>query len=49
MDEEGRKPEGVVLQRKTLPKDSQNVAEELGIEAIFRVWERSVSTAAFTR
>lgn len=46
--EEDMKPEGE-LQRKTLLKDCQKVEDELGIEAILRELERSLSTAALTR
>lgn len=41
--------EGAELQRKTLPKDCQNEAEEPGMEAVFKELARSVSTAALTR
>lgn len=46
---EGRKDVGAELQRKTLPKDCQNVELVLGIDANFRELERSLSTAALTR
>lgn len=41
--------EVVELQRKTLPKEDQNVELELGIEAVLRELERSLSTVALTR
>ena len=38
-----------VLQRKTLPKDSQKEDDVPGIEATFKELARSTSTAALTR
>lgn len=41
--------EAVGPQRKTLPKEDQNVELELGIEAILKELERSLSTVALTQ
>jgi hypothetical protein len=41
--------DGDELQRKTLPTEDQKDELELGIEAVLRELERSLSTVALTR
>jgi hypothetical protein len=41
--------EGAELQRKTEPMENQKLELELGIEAVLRALERSLSTVALTR